>query len=191
MMRYRIALLTVVVVALLGTGAGVAAAQGMTPRPGLPIRAAQAASATSPFTYVFYLYDKNGDTNCIVTNGVGNQLTINSGNPAGCANIKATSDGAWNGLIAYQFTDGNGNCIRANSSNVVLVENGVCNTTDDGERWVITSCYQNPPPRCTTGFGSRYRFENVHRQLWLKTTGNTSGDKVWVGTADRNEWDLY
>ena len=92
--------------------------------------------------------------------------------------------------FAYDFKDGNGKCVRANSSGQVKIESTGCNTSDDGELWVVTSCTEIMGI-CTTGYGSKYRFENVLQESWMKTTGYVPGDKVWVGTGGANDWDLY
>lgn len=173
MMRHRIALLAVAVVAFLGTGATMADG------------AAQAGHPPGPGPFQFSM--SASPHNCIETHGAGNQLTDGDV----CARLKVVPDSVLGGQTTYTFTDGSGNCIRANSSDVVLVEGGPCNPSDDGEQWVITSCVQSPPGTCKEGQGGKYRFENVKQKLWLKVTGPVSGDKVWVGTGDDNEWDLY
>lgn len=185
-MRHRIMILVMVVTAALGAGAAVSSgsAQAAILGSGLPTASGQAAAATTYGPYYFYLYDPSGDTNCIVTNGAGNQLTDST---SGCARITLTTDGSWNGLTAYQFKDGSGNCVRANNSDVVKIESGPCNTGDTGEQWVITHCDTNSAGQCD---GNQYRFENVLQELWMKTTGYVPGNKVWVGTGGANDWDL-
>ena len=154
-MKHRLALVAMAAVAFLGTGAAVAAGS------------AQAAPTTTTGTYYFFV---TGTINCIVTHGVGNQLTVSQ--TSNCAKITVASLG--NDVVT--FTDGNGNCLRANNSDVVLVENGHCNTQDSAEVWTITHV--------------GYRFENDKQALWLKVTGRASGDKVWVGTGGLNNWQL-
>lgn len=154
-MRYRLTMVATAAVAFLGTGAAVTAGP------------AQAAPAVTIGTYYFF----NGSDSCIVTNGVGNQLTVSDTRT--CAKITETALG--NDIV--QFKDGNGNCLRANNSDVVLVENGPCNTQDNAEVWVIT--HANPS-----------RFENEKQALWMKVTGYSSGDKVWVGTGGITNWEL-
>ena len=157
-MRHRITMLAIAVAAFLGTGAA------------LTTGPAQAAPATTYGPYEFFV---DGTDNCIVTHGPGNQLTVAYAVTAGCASITLYAYG--NGI--YTFTDANGNCIRANSSGVVLLESGSCNTSDSAERWSETAA-------------SPFRFENQKQGSWLKVTGPASGDKVWVGTGGKNDWDL-
>ena len=167
-------------------------AQAATSSPNQVPRSAQAAAGTTFGPFLWYVYEPGGDKNCIVTNGTGsgNQLSDSTG---GCAHIKLTSDGTTSsGDPIYLFTDGNGNCVRANSSDVVKLEKGKCDTSDTGEKWILTSCTYIPNTAlCSNGQGSKYRFENELQKLWMKTTGDSSGDKVWVGTGGANEWDLY
>jgi opacity protein-like surface antigen len=164
-MRHRIVMLTVAVVAFLAAGAAAAAGS---------------AQAATPLTTSIWLHQANQDMNCIGTNGVGNPLTDNA-YYNGCANITITGHGTEGGDPAYQFTDGNGRCIGANSSDVVVVESGGCTDTSD-EIWIDTYG--------TVGNGNTVRFENAARQLWMMCTGTVAGDKVRVGTGGANDWDL-
>jgi hypothetical protein len=154
-MKHRLVLAAMAAVAVLGTGAAVAAGP------------AQAAPAISAGTYYFFV---TGTINCITTHGVGNQLTVSQ--TGTCAKITVSSLG--NDVVT--FADGNGNCLRANNSDVVLVENGRCNTQDSAEVWTITHV--------------GYRFENDKQALWMKVTGTAIGDKVWVGTGGLTNWQL-
>jgi hypothetical protein len=164
-MRHRLAMLAMALTAVLGTGVAVA------PGP------AQAAPAISLGPYSFYV---SGTSNCIITHGVGNQLTVQyDGN---CAQITLT----FYVTKTYTFTDGSGNCIRANSSDVVLVESGSCHTSDTAELWIVTA---GDPSNCNS-YTNPCRFENQKQGLWLKVTGPASGDKVWVGTGGYNNWVL-
>jgi hypothetical protein len=158
-MKHRIAMLAMAMTAFLATGAVVAAGP------------AQAATAVGPF-YV------SGTNNCIITHGAGQQLTVS--NNSTCATITVT----FYVTKTYTFTDGSGNCLRANSSDVVLVESGRCHTDDSGELWIVTS---GDPSSCDS-FSNPCRFENQRQSLWLKVTGPDSGDKVWVGTGGYNNW---
>jgi hypothetical protein len=172
-MKHRIAMLAIAAAAILGAGAA-GSAQAMTHGASPHIRSAQVTPATTSGPYDFQVA---GTSNCIVTNGVGNQLT--DSNTGYCADIKTTTDGLLGNFVIYQFTDGSGNCLRANNSNVVLIEGGPCNTRDTGEQWIQT--YSGAPPN---------RFENVLQKKWLMVTGPSSGDKVWVGFGGKNDWYL-
>ena len=180
-MKHRIAMLAIAAVAILGTGAA-GSAHAMTARSDPHLRP---ASTFGPVT--FLMHDPSGDQNCITTGGAGNQLTVESASSSYCARITARSDGS-----AYQLTDGTGKCLRANNSNVVLIEGAPCSSKDTGEQWIITSCTQTYPGSgiCITGPNSKYRWENVLQNKWLMVTGYYPGDKVWVGTGGANEWDL-
>jgi hypothetical protein len=156
-MKHRRATVAMAAAAFLGTGAAVTAGP------------AQAAPAVTIGT--FYFFADGTGIPCLTANGVGNQLTVT--NNGVCAKITETALG--NNIV--QLKDGNGNCLRANNSHVVLIENGPCNTQDNGEVWNIT--HSNPN-----------RFENVKQALWMKVTGTSSGDKVWVGTGGITNWEL-
>ena len=164
-MRHRIVLLAVAGVTSLAAAA--AAVPG-------------SAQAATSFTTAIWLHQANSDNNCIGTNGVGQPLTDNAYYD-GCANITITSHGTEGGDPAYEFTDGNGRCIGADSSDLVVVESGACTGTAD-EIWIDTYG--------TVGNGNTVRFENDGRQLWMMCTGTAAGDKVRVGTGGSNDWDL-
>jgi hypothetical protein len=158
-MKYRIATLAMAAVAFLGTGGAMAAGS------------AQAAPAITSNSYTFII----SPGLCIVTHGTGNQLTIDGG--PSCATIRL--DKTANNV--YTFTDASGNCIRANSSDVVLVESGACQSDDAGEHWTLTAGSPG---------NSLCRFMNDKQLLWLKVTGLNAGNKVWVGTGGDNNWTL-
>jgi hypothetical protein len=164
-MRHRIVMLSVAVVASLGASAAVAVGP---------------AQAAGPLTTAIWLHQANSDNNCIGTNGVGNPLTDNAYYD-GCANITITRDGTEGSDPAYQFTDGNGRCLGADSSDEVVVESGACAATGD-EIWIDTYG--------TVGNGNTVRFENAGLELWMMCTGTVPGDKVRVGTGGANDWDL-
>jgi hypothetical protein len=168
-MRYRIAMLAIAMAAFLGAG--------LTAAPG------PAQAATTVGTFNFFLHETGEDNNCIVTNGVGNQLTVAYAGAQSCANITITKlDKTEGSDPVYEFTDGSGNCLRANNSDVVKVESGTCSSSDTGEWWIATYG--------TVGSGNTVRFENVLQALWLKTNADIAGYDVWVGTGGSNNWDL-
>jgi len=160
-MKYRIAMLAAAVVTCLGTALAVA------PTP------AQASQ-----TFIFYLQGTPAQEYCLIPNGVGNQVT--TGDAGGsCANVTVTKDGTWKGSTVYQFRDGSGNCIRANSSDQVKLAMGTCSTMDTGAEWIITNG--------SLSSGAVDRFENRLDSLWLKTNVYGTGD-VLVGTGGVNNW---
>jgi hypothetical protein len=165
-MKHRIFVLAAAMVAFLG--AGVAAA-------------ASPAQAATPFN--FYLEQSPSIQYCLVTNGVGSPVTIASSADTICANVTATKDGVDGIYTVWQFTNGNGNCIRANSSDQVKLAKGTCSTTDQGSEWIVTNG--------TLSHGALdVRFENLLTHLWLKTNGYAAGDDVLVGTGGENDWFL-
>lgn len=164
-MNHRIAMLATAVVTCLGTALAVA------PTP------AQAAPAVAG-VYIFYLQGTPEQEYCLGTNGVGNPVSVTD-NGSNCANVDVTKDGTWNGNTVYQFRNGNGNCIRANSSNQVKLASGHCSATDAGAEWIITNGSLNS--------GSVDRFENLMDFLWLKTNSYAVSN-VLVGTGGENNW---
>ena len=164
-MNHRIAMLAAAVVTCLGTAVVVA-----------PSSAQAAPSIVG--TFIFYLQGTPQQEYCLGTNGVGNQVTVTD-NGSNCANVTVTRDGLWNGNTVYQFRNGNGNCIRANSSNQVKLAMGQCSLTDAGAEWIITNG--------GVGIGSVDRFENLMDFLWLKTNAYAVSN-VLVGTGGQNNW---
>jgi hypothetical protein len=109
---------------------------------------------------------------CLVTHGIGNQLTIGT---TGQANITSTFVGNWNGKLMVNWEDGNGNCIRENNSNAVIVANGPCQSSDNSAKWAQSN-------------DGHSTFQNrQHTSDYLATFGTASGTVVW-GNAQGTGW---
>jgi hypothetical protein len=170
-MKHRFLMLATVMLACLGT------VVAMAPSP------AQAAAAATLGPFNFYLEQSPVLDYCLVTNGVGNPVTIAAADANTCANVTITTDGTDGIYTVYQFKNGNNNCIRANSSDQVKLASGPCSTTDQGGEWIATNG--------TVGHDAQnVRFENLLTHLWLKTNGYADGDNVLVGKGGENNWFL-
>ena len=67
----------------------------------------------------------------------------------------------------HERQDGNGNCLRAGTGNVVKMENGPCNISDLTDNWSHSQ-------------GSNM-WQNVYYGGVMYTKGDTNGDYVWGG----------
>ena len=110
---------------------------------------------------------------CEVSNGAGNQVTISSSS-TDWANFRLVGDSTCcGGLAVYQFVNGNGNCLRAGTNNVVKIENGGCASNDSADWWV--------------GAGSGRLESYLYGDLML-THGDVSGWKVWHAAPGSGDW---
>lgn len=134
------------------------------------LAAAQAAvPSLNNGTYQFRL---NGDRKlCIVSHGVGRQLTVGT---SGCANIKITNIADSGGK---KFFTVGGKCIYAGGPSRVKIDTGSCFIKNEADVWIPT--HNNP-----------YRFQNAGTNGWLKTYDFVSGYKVWTGVGGRTDWNL-
>jgi hypothetical protein len=110
---------------------------------------------------------------CQVSNGAGNQVTVSSSS-TDWANFRLVGDTTCcGGLAVYQFVNGNGNCLRAGTNNVVKIENGGCASNDSADWWV--------------GTGSGRLQSYLYGDLML-THGERSGYKVWHAARMSGDW---
>jgi hypothetical protein len=65
--------------------------------------------------------------------------------------------------------DGNGNCLREGTNNVVKIENGPCSITDYSDRWFHAQ-------------GSTTWYNDASSYV-LYTKGDVTGDYVWAGQS--------
>jgi hypothetical protein len=110
---------------------------------------------------------------CQKANGTGNQVTISrySTDWANFSIVRMTT--CCSGLAVYQFEDGNGNCLRAGTNNVVKIENGGCASNDNADWWV--------------GAGSGRLQSYLYGDLML-THGEVSGYKLWHAARISGDW---
>ena len=71
---------------------------------------------------------------CIHSNGAGNQVTITN-NSADYSNFTVVDTSTSNGYFFYQWQNGNGNCLREGTNNIVKIENGHCSASDNTDWW--------------------------------------------------------
>jgi len=106
-------------------------------------------------------YDSN---KCLVSHGVGNQVTIQG---------TGTTPSQWqlrnaNGLVMLQ--NGSGNCAQGNSDNRVTIVSGACNSSNDAQKWQVV---HTNPYRLVN-----YRFRANH--WYLSVFDDTAGFNVWI-----------
>ena len=125
----------------------------------------------------------NAPSYCIKTNGTGNQVTITNYSP-NYANFRIARSSA-DGLGDYylQWEDGNGNCLREGTGNVVKIENGSCSNGDKTAWWFALGIF-------ATEYG---HVENQgYGQFMLTRGAPTSGNKVFayssISSGDWAKW---
>ena len=69
---------------------------------------------------------------CLQSNGVGQQVTITSDS----ANWSNFTKQVLGPADDFNFENGNGNCLRENNSNEVVIANGPCLSSDQDGQWV-------------------------------------------------------
>ena len=127
-------------------------------------------------SYGPYIFCGTNNQLCMDTHGVYNQLTVDTVN-AGSATITLTKNGTYMGVTAYDLSDGNGNCIKTNNSNQIVVANGPCNGSDQQEKWAWF------------GNTSSGQFQNASDGNFLGVDQWSDGSKVWNNPSATN-WQL-
>lgn len=96
---------------------------------------------------------------CIHANGTGNQVTITN-----IAADKANFTVVFYSSGLYEWQDGNGNCLREGSGDVVKIENGPCSLSDPTDAWYKTGT----------------QISNEGDIAIMYTKGDANGDNVWA-----------
>src|SRR5581483_870655 len=113
----------------------------------------------------------HGYSNCLLTHGPGAQATLSN---MRCNDFTIREN---NGL--YTINNEYGNCLYVNASNEVTTVSGLCSFSNSHEAWQETKDKDNAA-----------QFKNQFSHTLLMTFGTKNGDKVWVGTAHYNKWDI-
>jgi hypothetical protein len=110
---------------------------------------------------------------CLQSNGTGNQVTITT-NAADWSNFHTVRTRAIGKDTEGQIQNGNGNCLRAGTGNVVKIENGPCAFSDPADWWI------GPP-------GNLLESEQYPADYML-VHGNVSGFNVWHANPVSGDW---
>ena len=114
----------------------------------------------------FHICLKSATSYCLQSNGGGNQVTITN-NPANYSNFTSPRAG--------EFQNGNGNCLRAGTNNVVKIENGPCVASDPADSWYA-------PP------GQTYRLASQLYKDDMTVHGHVNGYNVWHINPGSGDW---
>jgi hypothetical protein len=142
---------------------------------GSPAIAAQAAPTT------FNLCLTNSTHLCLVSNGVGNQVTISSNSTKWSVWHVARSGTGPNGEVKESFENASGNCLRAGapsspgSQGVVKLKSGACGATDGADFW------DDLPNSGKTQ-------SDFYPPDLLLVHAATSGSAVWHATSRPGDW---
>jgi hypothetical protein len=172
-MKYRFLAMATAVIAFTGTGMAMAAgsAQATTARPGLLTRPGATADS-------FHICLMNASSLCLQSNGAGNQVTITS-NSADHSNFRVANSEILDGYDAYEFENGNGNCLRAATNGDVKIENGSCGV-DDAADWWVSVINGSASYLVSYDYGGR-----------MLTHGDVSGYNVFWGAEQSGDWDSW
>ena len=114
---------------------------------------------------------------CLVSNGTGRQVTIDytPGNWSSFHIVDSGTDPV-TGATMWQFENGNGNCLRAGTGNVVKIENGSCASTDGADWWIETNGPGGP------------MVSMFYRDKMLVHGTPHNGQNVWHDTTRSGDW---
>ena len=138
---------------------------------GLPT-APSAAQASAP--YNICLTNTTNPRFCIQSNGAGNPVTITS-NSANWSNFRTVYTFTNGGIAWDQVQNGNGNCLRAGTGNIVKIENGPCVQGDNADSW--SSVPVGPKDLQSYMWGD-----------WGLVHGTVNGYKVWHAEPVSGDW---
>lgn len=110
---------------------------------------------------------------CIESNGAGNQVKITSNSPDWSNFTLVAVVRCADGHVCYGWANGNGNCLRAGTGNVVKIENGGCNTLDGADMWEGQS-------------NGQLKSEDYGNHML--TRGEASGDNVFHENIVSGDW---
>lgn len=114
---------------------------------------------------------KNDVSYCLQANGNGQQVKLTNVQ-ANYSNfyIVGTRSGG-----QVQFQDGNGNCLRAGTGNVVKIENGSCVTSDPADWWYAPA-------------NQVYRLVSLAYNDDILVHGHMNGYYVWHAEPVSGDW---
>jgi hypothetical protein len=123
----------------------------------------------------------NDQSLCLQSNGPGNQVTITSNKDNWSVFTKQYIDNNGTGDV-YNFENANGNCLRENNSNEVVIANGRCLASDIDARWVWPQI-GGPGGSYTDAFqNDQYPTDD------MLVHGNMNGYKVWAAKPVSGDW---
>jgi hypothetical protein len=122
------------------------------------------------FSGTFHICTNLNNHYCLISNGSATPMTIAS---SGYANVTLTEIPGFTNT--YTFTNGNGKCVRENSTGTVRTESTGCNSSDPSEQWV---------PNSTSG---GVYFHNNGQDNLMVVQSITAGGDVKGGTT-KNDW---
>lgn len=133
---------------------------------GLPVVSSAVRAADS-----FHICLRNEPSYCLQSSGTGQQVMITNVS-ASYSNFHVARSNA----SGYsQLENGNDNCLRAGTGNVVKIENGPCADTDTADWWYAPA---NQP----------YRLRNENYQDDMLVHGHVNGWNVWHATPISGDW---
>lgn len=130
-------------------------------------------------SYHICLLNSTKVTYCIQSNGVGKQVTITSDKSNWSNFTDYATDLSISGEPVQRVENGNGNCLRENNSNQVVIANGGCVASDlDGE-WGWPDPYY-----IYNGVWQNYQDQTDD----MLVHGNVNGYKVWAAKPVSGDW---
>ena len=129
----------------------------------------------------YFICLTNAQEYCLASLGTGEQVKITY-NGLDWSTFHIVGTGTFNGWAKYQFENGNGNCLRAGTNNIVKIENGSCVSSDSADWWVSND-----------GAGSN-RWVSEYYGGPMLTHGDVNWYKVWHAnpvSGDWTQWTLY
>jgi hypothetical protein len=108
---------------------------------------------------------------CIESNGAGNPVTITSNSHNWSVFTEYAQPG--NGTIR-SFENGNGNCLRENTSHQVVIANGGCLASDNDGKWLAVG----------DGSLNNYQYQSDYMLVY----GDDDGWKVWAKPPVSGTW---
>jgi hypothetical protein len=131
-----------------------------------------AAQASAPFHLC--LTNTTNPRFCIQSNGTGQPVTITS-TQANWSNFQTVYTFTNGGITWNQIENGNGNCLRAGTNNVVKIENGPCVHSDNADSWSGETL--GPKDYQSYMWGD-----------WMLVHGNMNGYKVLHAEPVSGDW---
>jgi hypothetical protein len=113
---------------------------------------------------------------CLQSNGVGQQVTITSDS----ANWSNFTKQAISAGEVFNFENGNGNCLRENNSQEVVIANGPCVSSDRDGQWVW-------PLETSQNFTGVFE-NNAHPSDEMLVHGNQDEYKVYAKSPVTGDW---
>lgn len=117
----------------------------------------------------------NSNHYCLESNGVGQQVTIT--NVAADWSVFTRKSLA---LEVFNIENGNGNCLRENESNEVVIANGGCLSSDRDGQWFW--------PEDTSGSLTGVYQNNEYSSDDMLVSAPVNGYKVWAKAPGSGDW---